>query len=112
MRNSEYSNVIIHFLERRTGVGCYPAGSFTHSAKFLLCPWGRDPWVTRCVVNSSYSFPQHFMPDGPPLEQVDPEAEAEAGKMAKLLLEEEEQVRRLFTLLSVGNMSIFFANHM
>ena len=31
--------------------------------------------------------------------------------MAKLLLEEEEQVTRLFTLLSVGNMSIFFANH-
>ena len=52
------------------------------------------------------------MPDGPPLEQVDPEAEAEAGKMAKLLLEEKEQVRRLFTLLSVGNMNIFFANHM
>jgi hypothetical protein len=47
------------------------------------------------------------MPDGPPLEQVDPEAEAEAGKMAKLLQEEEEQVRRLFYTV-IGRQYVYF----
>ncbi len=39
------------------------AGSFTHSAPRLSCPWGRDPWGTRnCFVSCPYSFPQHCMP--------------------------------------------------
>ena len=38
-------------------------GSFTHSARRLSCPWGRDPWGTRnCFVSCPYSFPQHCMP--------------------------------------------------
>ena len=39
--------------------------------------------------------------------RVDPKAEAEAENMAKLLLEEEEQVRRIFTLLTVGSAADF-----
>ncbi len=39
------------------------AGSFTHSALRLSCPWGRDPWGTRNIsfVSCPYSFPQHCM---------------------------------------------------
>jgi hypothetical protein len=37
----------------------------------LLCtvvpvPWGRDPCLTRLVVNSSYSFPQQCMSNTAP----------------------------------------------
>jgi hypothetical protein len=47
----------------RTGVDFQRAGSFTHSALRLSCPWGRDPWGTRnCFVSCPYSFPQHCMP--------------------------------------------------
>ncbi len=40
------------------------AGSFTHNATRLSCPWGRDPWGTRNIsfVSCPYSFPQHCMP--------------------------------------------------
>jgi hypothetical protein len=41
-------------------VDCQSAGSFTHIAKLLSCPWGRDPEYR--FVNSSYYFPQHCMP--------------------------------------------------
>jgi hypothetical protein len=34
----------------KTGADCQHAGSFTHSAKLLSCPWGRDPWGTRNIV--------------------------------------------------------------
>ena len=60
-----------HGVDWRTGVDVQHAGSFTHSAKLLSCPWGRDPWGTRNIsfVSRPYSFPQHCMPYGSPLEQ-------------------------------------------
>ena len=38
-----------HGVDWRTGVDVQRAGSFTHSAKLLSCPWGRDPWMTQGV---------------------------------------------------------------
>jgi hypothetical protein len=41
----------------RTGVDFQHDGSFTHSVKFLSCPWGRDPWGTRRVCELSVFLP-------------------------------------------------------
>ena len=46
-----------HGVDWRTGVDIQRAGSFTHSAKFLSCPWGRDPWGTRNVCELSVLLP-------------------------------------------------------
>ncbi len=46
-----------HGVGWRTGVDFQHAGSFTHSAKFLSCPWGRDPWGTRRVCELSVFLP-------------------------------------------------------
>ena len=60
-----------HGVDWRTGVDFQHTGSFTHITKFLSCPWERDPWGTRNIsfVSCPYSFPQHCMPSGSPLEQ-------------------------------------------
>jgi hypothetical protein len=46
-----------HGVGWRTGVDFQDAGSFTHSVKFLSCPWGRDPWGTRRVCELSVFLP-------------------------------------------------------
>ena len=38
-----------HGVDWRTGVDVQHTGSFTHRAKLLSCPWGRDPWGTRNI---------------------------------------------------------------